>query len=600
MLPLMAQGYGVGDLTRSPDWQTWRERTFPDRAQPTGEIRQRLPSHPRSMPELRNPTVHRALNELRKVVNNLLGLYGRPDVIRIELTRELKESKTRRSERLSRNKKQEAERRKAVTDLQAHGIADPSRDDVEKWMLWKESNERCPYTGDHIGFEALFRDGKYQVEHIWPRSRSLDNTFANKTLCRTDVNIAKGNRTPFEMYAHDPDAWHAIKVRLADCKLPEHKVRRFVKEVIADADTEEFADRQLADTGWAAREARDFLKQLWPDDGTMAPVETVNGRLTAQLRHQWGLDAILNPEGWGKSRADHRHHAIDALAVALTTRSFVKKLADCHKQRESGIRPPQLKPPWNTVFDDTRARIAEVVVSHRTQRKVSGALHAETIMGDTRLDEKTKSGSYRLFVVRKPLERISKSEIATIRDPAVREIVAAHVAGRGGDPKKAFPPYPRLPAQNRVDGPEIRRVRLLTKQQPELMVHAGTGFADAAANHHIAAFRTPDGGVTFEIVSLHEAARRIAAHEQVVRRSNGDGAKLLFSLAPGDVIEFPKGHDHAGRRVVTSVWSSGVVVTEDCNDADGNPWRPTIGSIIAAGARKISVDPIGRVRPAHD
>jgi CRISPR-associated endonuclease Csn1 len=336
MLPLMEQGRSVGELTRSPDCQTWRERTFPNRQQPTGEVRDRLPSHPRSMPQLRNPTVHRTLNELRKVVNNLLSLYGRPDAIRVELTREVKESKQGRSERLSRNKRREAERKKAIADLEAHRVANPSSEDIEKWLLWKESHERCPYTGDHISFEALFREGKYQTEHIWPRSRSLDNTFANKTLCRTDVNIAKGDRTPYEMFAHNPDAWHATKVGLADCKLPKHKVRRFIKETIAKAGTDDFADRQLADTGWSARVARDFLNRLWPDDGSKAPVETVNGRITAQLRHQWGLDAILNPEGWGKSRADHRHHAVDALAVALTSRSFVKRLADWHKRKRQG------------------------------------------------------------------------------------------------------------------------------------------------------------------------------------------------------------------------------------------------------------------------
>jgi CRISPR-associated endonuclease Csn1 len=605
MLPLMEQGHSVGDLTRSPDWQSWREQSFPDRVRPTGEIRDRLPSHPRSMPEVRNPTVHRTLNELRKVVNNLLAAHGRPDLIRIELTRDLKESKSRRSDRLSRNKKQEGERKKAVADLEAHGIANPGRSDIEKWLLWKESNERCPYSGDHIGFEALFREGKYQVEHIWPRSISLDNNFSNKTLCRTDINIRKSNRTPYQVWGGDADAWHRLKQTISECKLPEYKVRRFMKVDIAGADNideagvDAFSERQLADTGWAAREARDFLKRLWPDDGRAAPIETVNGRITAQLRHQWGLNAILNPDGETKTRADHRHHAVDALAVALTSRSFVKRLSDWHKASETGVRPPQLDVPWKGLFEQAKAAIAAIVVSHKTRRKVSGALHAETIVGDTGEDQRTKSGTYRLFVTTKSVERLSKSEIETIRDSAVRDIVARHVAGRGGDPKKAFPPYPQLPTANGNEGPEIRRVRLFVKQQIGLMVPVGTGYADAAANHHIAAYRKPDGSITSEIVSLHEAARRISARKPVVNR-NGDGAKFVMSLAPGDVVEFPKDHAHGGMRIVTSVWSSGVVVTEAINDAEGHPWRPNIGSIVSGGARKVSVDPIGRVRPARD
>ncbi|MGI8526561.1 MAG: type II CRISPR RNA-guided endonuclease Cas9 [Pseudolabrys sp.] len=607
MLPLMAQGHSVGDLTRSPDWQSWREQTFPDRNQPTGEIRDRLPSHPRSMPEVRNPTVHRTLNELRKVVNNLLAAHGRPDLIRVELTRDLKESKSRRSERLSRNKKQEAERKKAIADLEKNGIANPGRDDIEKWLLWKESNERCPYSGDHVGFEALFREGKYQVEHIWPRSRSLDNSFPNKTLCRTDINILKGNRTPHQVWGSDPEAWHRLKQTISECKLPEYKVRRFMKADIAGADgideagSDAFSQRQLADTGWAAREARDFLKRLWPDTGTAAPVETVNGRITAQLRHQWALNAILNPDGETKTRDDHRHHAVDALAVALTSRSFVKRLSDWHRQRKTGVRPPEFRPPWRELFAEAKAKIQEVVVSHKTRRKVSGALHAETVVGDTGQDEKTKSGTYRLFVMKKAVERLSKSEITTIRDPVIRDLVAKHVAERGGDPKKAFPPYPRLPAANGKQGPEIRRVRLWVKQQLNLMVPVGTGYADAAANHHIVVYRDAKGGIDFEVVSLHEAARRIASHKQVTSRVAKDGAAFVLSLSAGDTLAFRNGGSAPRFRIVQSIWSSGQIVMLDHTDASKETKnQPGIASIVGSGAQKVSVDPIGRVRPARD
>ena len=278
----------------------------------------------------------------------------------------------------------------------------------------------------------------------------------------------------------------------------------------------------------------------------------------------------------------------------------MKRLSDWHKQRETGVRPPEFREPWIKFFEQTKNKVAEIVVSHKTRRKVSGALHAETVMGDTGKDEKTKSGIFRVFVTRKPVERLSKSEIETIRDPVVRDILVRHIAERGGDLKKAFPPYPRLPGANGGQGPEIKKVRLLTKQQLDLMVPVGTGYADTAANHHIAAYRDADGKITYEIVSLHEAARRVSARKPVVKNTNGDGSALVLSLTAGDTIEFPEGHSHAGLRVVTSVWSSGVVVTEAIHDAEGNPWRPAIGSIVNSGARKVSVDPIGRVRPARD
>ena len=49
-----------------------------------------LPSDQKHLDHLRNPTVKRALNELRKVTNNLIRTYGKPDRIRVELARELK------------------------------------------------------------------------------------------------------------------------------------------------------------------------------------------------------------------------------------------------------------------------------------------------------------------------------------------------------------------------------------------------------------------------------------------------------------------------------------------------------------------------------
>jgi CRISPR-associated endonuclease Csn1 len=51
----------------------------------------------------------------------------------------------------------------------------------------------------------------------------------------------------------------------------------------------------------------------------------VKGQTTSLLRHLWGLNGILNLEDDEmKNREDHRHHAIDAMVVALTSRGTLK------------------------------------------------------------------------------------------------------------------------------------------------------------------------------------------------------------------------------------------------------------------------------------
>lgn len=610
-LPELEKGVRFGSLLNSPEWAVWRNENFPDREQPTGEFLNSLPSpraDKRAKPEqreeaeriaaLRNPTVVRVQNELRKVVNNLIRVYGKPDMIRVELAREVGKSKREREEITAGIRRNERKRKAARDDLVSKGIAAPSRDDIEKWMLWRETQERCPYTGDQIGFDDLFRSGRYQVEHIWPRSRSLDDSFRNKTLCREDVNKDKGNRTPCEYFkAKDAGLWSAVTERVwkfvgRDGMSPG-KAKRFVADKMPD----DFTNRQFTDTAYAARQAIAFLKRLWPDVGPSAPVtvQSVTGRVTAQLRRRWGLNNILSDDG-EKTRADHRHHAIDALVVACAHGGYVKRLSDWFAAAERHEKP-HLPEPWPTIRHDAEAAANAIVVSHRVRKKVSGPLHLDTTYGDTGEDVVEGRKAYRLFVTRKPVERLTKGEIERIVDDRARMSVANWVSDHGGDPKKAFASFPLMSE----GGPEIRRVRLRTKQQLSLMAEISTGYADLGSNHHLAIYRLADGQIDFEVVSLFETARRLAKKEPIVRRDRyGVGSIFLMSLATGDALYFPAGKME-GYWIVQGVWAAGPIVLRRALDATGDSVvRPNAASIIRAGARKVSIDPIGRVRPAND
>ena len=616
MLPLLEDGMRFGDLVTSPDREGWRAETFPGREQPTGEVFDRLPS-PADREErehvagLRNPTVARTRNELRKVVNNLIGLYGKPDLIHVEVARDVGNSKRQRKEKASGIRRQERRRKAARETLQQNGIAEPTRADVEKWMLWEECGHRCPYTGDTISFDALFRTGDFDVEHIWPRSRSLNNGFRNKTLCRKDVNLQKGNHTPYEFFRSNEEEWDAFANRLAGMKAPKGgtgmspgKIRRF----LAPSIPENFATRQLNDTGYAAREAVAYLKKLWPDQGPKAPVKVfaVSGRLTGHLRRLWRLNNIL-AEDSEKTRADHRHHAIDALTVACCHPGMTQKLSR-HWQEEDDPRAPQpnLPPPWETIRSDAERAVAAIIVSHRVRKKVSGQLHKETIYRDTGEEISGARGTtYRYFVRRKAVEELKNSEserfngtrIIDIVDDGVRDIVRGWVGKHGGDPSAAF--VDGYPKRGRK-GPEIRKVRLRIKQQIELMTKASTGYADLGNNHHIAIYRLADGTVDYDVVSLLEASRRKARHEPVVRRERGDGTQFVMSLSPGDSLQLTR-NGETGLKVVESVWSVGPVVMVDHDDAEGaTVFRPGAKTIVSSGGRKVSVDPIGRIRPAND
>ena len=174
-----------------------------------------LPPVLKAMPQLRNPVVCRGLTELRKVANAIVREYGKPIMVRVELARDLKRSRDQREKLTKQNRENEKSRRAAREKIaeRMRCVGDDVSDfDVLKVRLADECNWECPYTGKTIAMEALVgRQSQFDIEHIIPFSRSLDNSFANKTLCyHAENRDVKQNRTPSEAYSSNETRWHEI------------------------------------------------------------------------------------------------------------------------------------------------------------------------------------------------------------------------------------------------------------------------------------------------------------------------------------------------------------------------------------------------------
>lgn len=253
---------------------------------------------------LRNPIVQQGVNETRRLVNNLIKKYGKFDRIQVELGRELKNSKTGRqlqSKRISENTAKNDEARRLLTE---YGLKH-SRDNIQKVLLYKEMQDKgsgtiCPYTNKFINIsDVLGQENKIQIEHIIPRSISLDDSLANKTLCDSKFNGLKGNLTPYQFYLKNNDAklwggadsWEEIEQR-AYKVLPYQKAKRFTsKSKVEDTDDVKsgFIERQLNDTRYISKKTKEIMSQICDD------VRVLPGSLTSELRHLWGLNNILQP-----------------------------------------------------------------------------------------------------------------------------------------------------------------------------------------------------------------------------------------------------------------------------------------------------------------
>jgi len=577
------------------------------------------------LPSLRNPIVMRSLTELRRLVNAIIARYGKPDLIRIELARELRQTPKQRNETTKKMRANESERIRAAGECSdKYDIPNPTERDILKFQLWEECNKTCPYTGKTISHEALFgRNPEFDIEHIIPFDRCLDNSYLNKTLCWVDENRrVKGNRTPYEAY-HGTDKWDDIlnRVRNFRGRLKYQKLNRFIMppEKVRSL-LDDFTERQLNDTRWASKWAKKYLGLLYggiDDKGIDASgrlrVQAVQGHATAFLRNCWGLNTILSDD-FDKSRDDHRHHAVDAVAIAMTTPATIKTLGDAAGRASAVGRRlfAQFDPPWSGFREQVETAIGGITTSHRVSNRVRGKLHKETFYGRPRKDAKGNEYVH----TRVKVEDLGPKDINDIVDPLVRRCVADKLAEIGGDPKDAFKDPANHPVIEAGDGRRIpiHRVRIRMNLST-FAVGSGpyTRYVQSKDNHHMEVFAVldDDGNVKkwdAKVVSMYDAYRRLAVKEPIIKRDHGPNTKFLFSLAGHEIIELDV---DAGRglfvvRTITQTKQTKEILFVPVNDARTRKNIGKIGltakpnSLRTRNCKKLLITPLGEVRNAND
>jgi CRISPR-associated endonuclease Csn1 len=303
-----------------------------------------------------------------------------------------------------------------------------------------------------------------------------------------------------------------------------------------------------------------------------------------------------------KSRDDHRHHAVDAVVIALTDRARLQQLAKCRGDNE-------LPRPWKTFRDDVATAIGAIKVSHRVRRKVAGAMHEETIYGPT-----PNAGA---FVVRKPLDTLTASMIDDIRDADVKRLVVERLAKFGIEPgskqtigKEVWKDpllMVRKSGRSSQNPATIKKVRIIRRDETIRPLRTGGQFVKPGSNHHVCIFAYQDAKGKPKRdsvwVSMLEAARRIRDGEQIINRvhPNRPDARFVMSISRGELfLATFKGIERL-------VWFKTGASTQGqlyfVEHTDARPDKEVAKYVATANslnARKVTVDLLGRIRWAND
>jgi len=561
--------------------------------------------------ELRNPVVQQAVAETLRTVKTITKKHGIPDTIRVELLRALKQPKAKR-EKIRKQQQERNDLRDTYETIlrkqpsidritpdvikkyelwlemgcekeDYNGFAEFARstkkEEKEKYELWLECNRRCPYSGKMISLKKLFSQ-HIHVDHIFPYSKSMDDSYINKTVCWDFANEAKGDRTPFE-YLGATD-WERFKRDIKN--FPTPKKVRFLTEHVPDG----FRNSQETDSAYIALQVREKLAAFFPN------VETTKGPATAHLRKIWGLNKVLSKLDSPnyKNRNDHRHHAIDALVVALSTNRINDLVATYSKFDALGRLTKDVNKkvdaPWRDFYLDVEAAINTIIVSRRINKRLfipkpnwtrayssplgsneqrewpialRGSLHKENPFGAINPPDNhpfaQKPGIY--YVTRKKISEITDTE--KIVDHVIREIIEERIE-KYGSLKKAIAENPddpifMIPVKKKPNKEykfkvPIKHVRVFVKDQnaiepfqrrenrqiKPLRREAKLDYLQSGENIVFAIYENEKTGEReFETVSIIDASRRFNTEEPVVKPYL-DEKRLIMTLRRDELVAF--------------------------------------------------------------
>jgi CRISPR-associated endonuclease Csn1 len=366
--------------------------------------------------KIANPAVHMILNQLRRVVNEIIKLYGKPYEICLEVGKDVGLSTKKKNEFEKRQKQNEKNNAEAKQYLLERHIP-ITHDNLLKHKLAKEQsfvdaydpNVTIPH--DFSGFE---------IEHLCPQAVEGSDTYNNLCLVSRNANLGKGKMFPYEWfevkYRAHPEYISQILKNARDHLSPE-KAWRFeadARENYEETGDADATNRYLADTRYVSKMAMRYLKAIidCPTDQehTENRILSIRGRQTAELRRRWNLlgleydltglsrdvpryialpaevvnaktgevfDRKKNPDWKAKPRIDHRHHAMDAITIACVDWWTIQNMSDEEKFKSAWIKPYPLKN-----VPHFRDRVIEVLkninVSHKPEHSKEGQLHKET------------------------------------------------------------------------------------------------------------------------------------------------------------------------------------------------------------------------------
>ena len=102
---------------------------------------------------------------------------------------------SRKKKLLELYKKCKAEEKDWIDEIEKRSDAEMRRD---KLYLYYTQKGKCMYSGETIELEELWDNQKYDIDHIFPQSKVMDDSLDNRVLVKKKCNQMKEDKYPID------------------------------------------------------------------------------------------------------------------------------------------------------------------------------------------------------------------------------------------------------------------------------------------------------------------------------------------------------------------------------------------------------------------
>lgn len=222
-----------------------------------------------------SPSVKRETWQTLRIVDELKRIMGHnPKKVFIEVTRadaEKKRTVSRKQTLIDVLKDAEKsdsnyanEIRELITQLDNRSESDIARQD--KLYLYFSQCGKSAYSGKPIDIDDIYDTNLYDIDHIYPQSKTKDDSLANKVLVLKSENILKGDSYPIDDSIRAK--MHGLWKFLYENKfIPKEKYNRLTRSTpLSNEDIRGFINRQLVETSQTVKQVANVLKGFFGDD----------------------------------------------------------------------------------------------------------------------------------------------------------------------------------------------------------------------------------------------------------------------------------------------------------------------------------------------